>query len=417
MAVIPEILDQHAEEAAFLWLLRDAAATAPHYDARELSDLDERVEAHLDGLRIAGEAGWLRCAQELEREEPGEVFVASVLALESADEGRLEHVLRVAEKGRSLGRGLVSALGWVRLSIAQPAIVQLLRSESSERIRLGLRGAAAHRWDPGYEPTALSSDPTLHAAELRSWAELGRKDRLHHGLAALDAPDPELRFWAAWSCVLLGSLDGLDGLREASRSRAPYATRALETACRAMPRPDAWEWHAELSGREETQRSAIVVAGILGDADLVPWLVDRTMEPAYGRIAGEALTALLGWDLTERPLEGEAPADFSPPPSDDPEEEEVAVDPDEPLPWPNPDALRERWNDERAGLPPGTRWLRGNPYSESALRAQLQDGSQRQRASAALELALAFQAYPLVETRALARRPLTWHGDARRHGS
>jgi hypothetical protein len=49
--IIPEIIDQHAEEAAFLWLRRDAAVHQPHYDIEDLAELDERVEAHLDGLR------------------------------------------------------------------------------------------------------------------------------------------------------------------------------------------------------------------------------------------------------------------------------------------------------------------------------------------------------------------------------
>ena len=52
---IPHIIDQHAEEAAFLWLLRSNAVSAPHYDLDDLSGLDERVEAHIDGLRIAGD--------------------------------------------------------------------------------------------------------------------------------------------------------------------------------------------------------------------------------------------------------------------------------------------------------------------------------------------------------------------------
>jgi hypothetical protein len=56
--VIPTIIEQHAEEAAFLWLLRDAAVRAPHYSLKNLADLDNRVEAHLDGLRIAGLEGW-----------------------------------------------------------------------------------------------------------------------------------------------------------------------------------------------------------------------------------------------------------------------------------------------------------------------------------------------------------------------
>lgn len=48
---IPLIIDQHAEGAAFLWLLRDAAVAAPHYSLKDLAGLDNRVEAHLDGLR------------------------------------------------------------------------------------------------------------------------------------------------------------------------------------------------------------------------------------------------------------------------------------------------------------------------------------------------------------------------------
>lgn len=57
--IIIDIVSQHAEEAAFLWLLRDRAVYAPHYSLADLSELDDRVEAHLDGLRIAGDAGAL----------------------------------------------------------------------------------------------------------------------------------------------------------------------------------------------------------------------------------------------------------------------------------------------------------------------------------------------------------------------
>ena len=59
--IIQVIVDQHAEEAAFLWLLRNAAVGAPHYNLQDLANLDERVEAHIDGLRIAGTPGWETC--------------------------------------------------------------------------------------------------------------------------------------------------------------------------------------------------------------------------------------------------------------------------------------------------------------------------------------------------------------------
>ena len=53
--VIKAIIEQHAEEAAFLWTTRDRAVHSPNYSLKDLSGLEERVEAHLDGLRVAEE--------------------------------------------------------------------------------------------------------------------------------------------------------------------------------------------------------------------------------------------------------------------------------------------------------------------------------------------------------------------------
>ncbi len=50
---IKPIIEQHAEEAAFLWLQRNAAIHEPHYSLKDIAHLDDRLEAHIDGLRIA----------------------------------------------------------------------------------------------------------------------------------------------------------------------------------------------------------------------------------------------------------------------------------------------------------------------------------------------------------------------------
>src|SRR4030095_1130335 len=47
-SIIPDVVEQHAEEAAFLWNLRDAATEEPHYALRHLAALEERIEAHID---------------------------------------------------------------------------------------------------------------------------------------------------------------------------------------------------------------------------------------------------------------------------------------------------------------------------------------------------------------------------------
>ena len=47
------VIEEHAEKAAIQWSFRDAAVNGHDHDLDDLADLDERIEAHLDGLRIA----------------------------------------------------------------------------------------------------------------------------------------------------------------------------------------------------------------------------------------------------------------------------------------------------------------------------------------------------------------------------
>ena len=113
MTIISAIVSQHAEEAAFLWLLRNKAVDAPHYHLADVAKLDNRIEAHIDGLRIAGEPGWELCREALSRPDLGAVFAASVLAFESDRPDRIEAVLSVGTSSLALSRGVVSALGWL----------------------------------------------------------------------------------------------------------------------------------------------------------------------------------------------------------------------------------------------------------------------------------------------------------------
>ncbi len=72
MCIIPEIITQHSEEASFLWLLRDAAVYEPHYSLNDLAKLDDRVEAHINGLRVTEDEGWEICKGLLDHSEKGE---------------------------------------------------------------------------------------------------------------------------------------------------------------------------------------------------------------------------------------------------------------------------------------------------------------------------------------------------------
>ncbi|RWP57720.1 hypothetical protein [Mesorhizobium sp.] len=83
--VLREIVRQHAEMAAFLWTVYDYnllnPGKNPDMDEERLARLVERLEAHLDGLRVAGDAG-RKIAEELYAEfsEAGELFVMQMVS-------------------------------------------------------------------------------------------------------------------------------------------------------------------------------------------------------------------------------------------------------------------------------------------------------------------------------------------------
>jgi uncharacterized protein (TIGR02270 family) len=170
--IIPDIISQHAEEAAFLWLLRDNAIRAPHYSLADLADLEERVEAHLDGLAVAGDEAWPFCEQGLEQQEVGEVFAAGFLALDSGRKDWLTPVLDVVSATPETARGLISALGWIERDKLQGQVIDWLKSAEPGLRQLGLGACAVQRVDCGtYLDRGLAdADAAVRARALRSAA-------------------------------------------------------------------------------------------------------------------------------------------------------------------------------------------------------------------------------------------------------
>ena len=81
MTALPDVLAEHAENCILLWPVRQVATLLPHLGLTELARSDERLIAHLDGLRLAGAEG-LAAVLDAAPKEAGAAWAATILAAE-----------------------------------------------------------------------------------------------------------------------------------------------------------------------------------------------------------------------------------------------------------------------------------------------------------------------------------------------
>ncbi len=400
--VLADIITQHAEEAAILWIIRDRAVRSPQYTRTELTALDCRIEAHLDGLRIAGDSGWESCVEMLCHEGPGEVFAAGVLALESGEQRRFDEVIDVALKSPVLLRALVSAHGWVSYRRIESHIKGLFVDRRATVRRIGIAASAIHRRDPGHalEEGIRSADSHLQARALRAVGELGRTDLIPLIRDVLKCGDESCRYWAAWSGTLLGAEEAVDVMESFVKTMATRWEEGAEVLFRRMESARSRRWFEEASERSESYRAAVTVAGILGYPDAIDWLLERMAEPALARLSGQATSMITGIDLRSGRFEGKKPTDFESGPTENPEDDDVDPDPDGDLPWPDAVCVRAWWDGNKGLFDKGRRYLLGRPVSPEWVPQVIMHGTQRIRASAAVEYALMHPGNALIDVRA-----------------
>jgi uncharacterized protein (TIGR02270 family) len=398
--IIPHIIEQHVEEAGFLWFLRDLAVQAPHYKLRDLDKLDNRVEAHIDGLRVAGEEGWQLSLQALEENTPGGLFVIALLALESNNQERLNQVIALAESNPEIRCELFSAFGWASPNMLRGKVKELLVSDSAFRKWIGIRACAFHRVNPGsvLESAMVSDNPLLQAAAFRTAGELGRTDLLAFLLSLFPIKDQLCQFWAAWAAVLLGNRGkALDVLNESTLLPSPLQIKALQVVLRVLNDENAKNLLKNLIQQPECLRQTVRGAGITGDPYFIPWLIRQMETLSTSRLAGESFSLITGADIEKDSLEGKIPEDIISGPTDDAEDDNVAMDEDENLPWPDYNLVQNWWGANKFRFASGHRYLMGQQVNISHCHNILATGFQRQRIAAAFEISLQQPGTPLFD--------------------
>lgn len=390
LACIPSIVSQFSDACACLYEQRERTARSEVFLAslRDLTAVDDRLDAQLDGLRTSGEAGWAAALDALRRPGSGEVFTAAALAFArcSSDRAarRRNELLQSAIDGSlAFARPMALALCWLGRGSLEPALARLRtgRDPFSRAVTTTAASMAGVDCESAIVASLEGDDPD--AVQAACWAAVRARFLAVAPLleSHVDADDPATRTVAAYCAFLMRS----ERARRALESIASDGTEATwrELAAAALLRStapdDARAVHRNLFGSGSASRTSLKAAGASGARDLVPVVLDQVECPSLARAAADAFAAITGVRTTTT----EPPADGFAGPSDDPDDDCVSLDPDEGVPWPAAGDLAAWWRANHNGFEARTRYLEGVPVTDESVRALVRHGGQARRAAAA----------------------------------
>lgn len=378
-----ELVEEHLDEAEFLWRMWERSLVAPQYSLDEVADgPEERLVAHIDGLVVNGPLVTRKTLiPALEEDEPDRVCAAAAALLHGPREsGGRDAVLEALREMPEQRPPLVRAL----CCFAAPELLTRLRGLLLDE-DCGLVAAAAEVLAFHFQPLGdtlglLLATETVEARviALRALANESEPGRFVRAVqAGLSDTDPRIIDAAIETGVRLQ----LAAAWERARARAEDVDGCGSMLLLALRAEASDEEFLSGALRDRKRRMAALWAlGFLGTPKAVDDSLEWLDDPAAGPLAGEVFTAVTGVDLQE--------AKMSLSQSADEEEEALEWRAEDELPRPNPMVVLQCWKRLRRNFVDGQRYVRGVVRSPSTLLVGLADGQMRRRSTHLLDLEL-----------------------------
>lgn len=353
---LPDLAITHGEELAYLWGQRRAAVHSETLTLRDLLDLHERIDAHMQGLLVAGPELPALLGDWLASENRDEVFAIACALLRSDNPTQAALVTDtfLTASGDRLD-GLRDALGAAPQTHTDTALRTALAGPDPARAAAAAAALASqHRLadnDPALPHLLLAEDP--HIAEL-AWRTLALLDGNtatpppYH--AALQRPQPDLRTSVLATACWRGEAWVVQIVRQLAESSAPISLNY-----RAALGDGTWQapWAALLAA-EPAPRHYALLARAGHPAGIEPLLAALSdPNPAIAAAAGTAFTRITGINI-----EGERQTLPVGPDADDFEREFASSV------WlPDIPRARQAWSQYHERWSGGQRWNRGHEIS------------------------------------------------------
>jgi len=354
-----DIVEEHFEELDFLWEQRESVIFAPDWTLEELAELEERAEAHLDGLRLAQGHGVDISRPALAGDQTGAATAATLTMMEAGvAELDSELLMALAAGTDEVREGIGIGLRHCDIRRILPRLGELSKqAEPAVRIA-AVEVLAFHRQPPpqGLPELIHQADPGARARIYAALRRFGGPWSVDPVKRALESQDGVLQRAALETSAHIG----LPGLAQICRQAAVRSTNPSSAAVAflgVLGEDQDVALMRQAIDRPDLAQAALAGLGALGRSSAIPVVLDAMRHPELALAAGEAFRRITGAEDID------ASAPLPHPEGLSAEEVELA----EPVTPPDPDKAREWWEREKGRFHAEGRWQIGLEVSKTPL--------------------------------------------------
>jgi uncharacterized protein (TIGR02270 family) len=370
---IPDILEEHYEALEFLWGQRETALRSPVCTSRALFDLDERIEAHVQGLLIGGEETIPIVEPGLSDGDSTTAFAASHILLRLNRSYAAQQVMDafMAAQGSQLD-GIRQALSHGPLDLI---VDQLREAFPSAPAPIAVAAAEALAFHRQLEPNASRLGTLLRDEnQMVRWAawrvvallpstsllEASVLDSFKTHEAVIHDEDQTVRREAMQAAVWTRQQWLLEHCRKLSNNPLPENGDAIYLLA-ILGKPTDLQQIVAAAKAGELGPRRFQALGAFGHPAVIGTLLEEieSDDPHVAVAAGTAFTKITGADINSHKR-------VQLPPGDSHEPDEFEREFLNEVILPSAELARAHWKKLQAAFSKGTRWCRGFDLSRGA---------------------------------------------------
>jgi uncharacterized protein (TIGR02270 family) len=359
---LPDILEEHFEELAFLWSQRRKALRSPIYTRRAFLQLEGRIEAHVHGILVVGDGAFPLLEEQLRADDPDLLFAAAYALLRSGS-GRGSQLV---------GEAFFGSEGEKLAALTEALASGPLRDLESKLQQESVAGVPTPVTAAAIEALVFHGKLNLNAEQfsrlLRSenvevrrgaWRAacvdvvLRRSEIYREGAGD---PDREVRRHAMVAAAWAREAWLLEVCRERVRAKRDDSDAASLLA--VLGRPEDVREILSLARDRSLGPTRFALLGSFGHPSSVDALLPEleSANPSDAAAAGAAFTRITGCDVSSAKRATVAPEDGHEP-------DEFEAEFLEEVMLPNAETARAHWKKVQQEYAKGTRWCRGRDLS------------------------------------------------------